>query len=346
MNVTLQTIAQRTGLSVNTVSQCLRANAPKAHQFRAETREMVRRVAAELGYRPNAAARATANGRFGTAALVMSINPIRSSLFEGLLCGLHDELHANDMQLSVARMPDSQLSDDSQLPKILREWSCDGMLINYTDAIPKRMQAIILEHQIPAVWINSKQEHDCVRPDDFGGARDATQALLKMGHQRIAYSDFSHGPDYPSPHYSVPDRLAGYQQAMQQAGLAPRLWIAEQGEKIPGAQRVAYVIEQLKRPDRPTAVVSYNHNDLIVIHAAAMSLGLSIPSDLSVVGFSPKLNTPLGVPMGSVLLPEVRMGQEAVRMLLKKISNPSRLLPAKVLPTHFDPAGTCVPPKQ
>jgi LacI family transcriptional regulator len=344
MAATLMEIARRTGLSKSSVSQCLRSDGPKSHLFRPETRERVRRIAAELGYRPNSAARATAYGRTGSIALLMSINPIRSSLFEGLLCGLHDELHRNDMQLAIARMPDEELSDDQRLPKILRDWCCDGMIINYTDAIPAPMKAIIREHQIPAIWINSKQEHDCVRPDDFGAAQQIAQRLIELGHRRIAFSDFSHGMTYADPHYSVIDRRGGYERALADAGLQPEVWASTDDERIPGDQRMAYATAKLSARDRPTAVIGYSQNDLFPVHAGALAAGLTVGRDLSIATFAPAPYTHLGPPFATCILPEEEMGRSAVEMLMQKIADPAGLLPARVLKMHFNPGGTCVPP--
>lgn len=335
MAVTLRQIADHTGLSTQTISQCLRPDSPKAHLYPAKTRERVVQAARELGYRPNAAARAVARRRFGIAALVMSLDPVRSSLFPGLLCGLHDALAQRDMQMTIARLPDSQLADESCLPTILRQWCCDGLLINYTDAIPDAMIQIIADYKLPAVWINSRQNADCVRADDFDGARRLTEHLLGLGHRRIAFADFAHGPQYPCPHYSVQDRQDGYRQAMQAACLPHRLLIADEGERVPASQRVAWCAAALREPDRPTAIIGYGPNDATVAYCAALSVGLAVGHDVALAMFGDRPLHYLGEPLTTMIVPEETLGRLAVEMLLEKIDRPEQSLQAKLVPMEL-----------
>jgi DNA-binding LacI/PurR family transcriptional regulator len=343
MAATLAEIARRTGLCKASVSQCLRPDGPRIHLFRPETRELVRRVAEELGYRPNTAARATSYGRTGSVALVMSIKPLHSSLFVGLLCGIHDELQRRDQQLTMARLPDEDLNDSSRLPKIVREWCCDGMMINYTDAIPTAMRTVIAKNRIPAVWINSKQTKDCVRPDDEAAAAMLTRKLLELGHRRIAFVDFSHGELYPEPHYSVNDRRLAYLTAMREAGVTPVIWRADGQTKLPGEERVAFAARRLRQDDRPTAIIGYSLNDMFPLHVAAAEVGLAIPRDLSIATFSATPYRNLNRPLSMMVLPEYRMGEAAVQMLMSKIEAPKSALKAQILPFDFD-AGDSIAP--
>ena len=67
------------------------------------------------------------------------------------------------------------------MPRLLTEACSDGLLIDYTHAIPPALLALIERHRIPAVWINSRQPLDCVRPDDEAAGYDATRRLLERG---------------------------------------------------------------------------------------------------------------------------------------------------------------------
>jgi len=133
MATTLKVIAEAAGVSIPVVSQVLNS---KGQRFRPETRRRVRQAAERLGYRPNNSARAMATGRLGCAALVLSTQGYRSTLPAELLRGIDEELARHNMHLTIARLPDEKLTREGYVPKILREWLSDGLLINYTSDIP------------------------------------------------------------------------------------------------------------------------------------------------------------------------------------------------------------------
>src|SRR3954471_13447507 len=231
MSVTIKEIARQTGLSVPTVGNVL---GRAASRYSAETRKRVLEAAQAMGYKPNSSARAMRSGRIGCAALVLSRShqSILSHIPVGLLDGLDDELAHHNMHLTVSRLTDEQLSRDDFLPKVLREYMADGMIVNYTHEIPPRMLELIHAHHTPAVWVNAKLAQDCVYPDDFTAAESTTARLIGLGHRRIALlhlmSPGIFGPikfeeARPRFHYSVADRAEGYAGAMLRAGLKPRL---------------------------------------------------------------------------------------------------------------------------
>src|SRR5262245_28817077 len=189
MSVTIKEIARRTGLSIPTVGNVL---GRAANRYSAQTRQRVMKAAAELGYKPNASARAMRQGRFGCAALVLSRSKqqTHSHIPSGLLDGLDDELAQHDMHLTVSRLTDEELSTEAFLPKVLRESMADGMIVNYTHEIPPAMLNLIHAHHAPAVWLNAKLGEDCVFPDDHGAARATTKQLIELGHRRIALVHF------------------------------------------------------------------------------------------------------------------------------------------------------------
>src|SRR4051812_13039083 len=229
MTITIKEIARRTGLSIPTVGNVLGRS---ANRYSAKTRERILQVAHELGYKPNASARAMRQGRFGCAALVLSRSKqqTHSHIPTGLLDGLDDALAQHDMHLTVARLTDEELSSDDFLPKVLRESMADGMIVNYTHEIPQAMLELIHAHHAPAVWLNAKLAEDCVYPDDLGAAHAATKRLIELGHRRIAFVHFVAPNVFPEPfeharpkfHYSVADREAGYVSALREAGLKPQ----------------------------------------------------------------------------------------------------------------------------
>jgi len=334
---TIKQIAAKSGLSPVTVSHIL--NPKRTKLFREETRRRVLEVARELGYRPNAAARAMSTGRFGAVALLLSAQQGRSYLPMGLLDGIHDALADAGMHLNVSKLPDEQLTSEGVVPKILRESMADGLLINYTDHIPDRMITLIEEYSIPSVWINSKQRGDCVHPDDFAAGRDATQRLIGLGHRRIAYADYVYTPrQVKSAHYSAADRQAGYEQAMNAAGLAPR--ILRPKKPLPAERRLDFTCRWMAADDRPTALVGYGQHPVVAAWVLAREQGLTVGPDLSLIAIADRQVTVAGMPISSMVVDEGAVGRGATEMLLDTIDSPEQVSPPQAVRFEYRDGGT------
>jgi DNA-binding LacI/PurR family transcriptional regulator len=281
-------------------------------------RQKIVQAARDLGYRPNAAARATVTGRFNAAALVLSTQSGRSTLFPGLVAGAADALAAHDMHLSIARLPDEKLTDEGYMPRVLREWTVDGLLINYNQEIPDRLVELVQRHRIPSIWINSKQPADCVYPDDFGGGLQATERLLALGHRRIAFLSFSR-----PQHYSGADRLGGYEQAMRAMGLTPLPVLRPaRGNKLDatGDDLRPLTSEVLQGSERPTAVLTNGVREAVALMHAAAWLHLEVPRDLSIASFAESVEDDAVVPLSKMRITRTDLGRLAVKMLLEKWS--------------------------
>lgn len=340
MAVTIKQVAARSGLSVPTVSHVLSG---RGDTYREATRRRVMQAAQDLGYRPNGFARAIRSGRFNAVALLLSTTSHRSSVFVDMLDGIQDALIAQEMRLTLAKLPDEKLTRRGHVPRVLREWSCDGLLINYNTAIPQALIEQIADYGVASIWINSKQQADCVYPNDFDAGRRATRRLLELGHRRIAWVCYApHSPDNLGPaHYSVADRRAGYLDAMHHAGLTPQCI----DQVVPPAQRAAYSQGWLEQPDRPTAIVTYSAEMAWpALYVATAHLGLKVPRDLSAITFEESLATEMGLAVDTLLIPEYAVGHTATQMLLEKIKAPDYRLPPQPLPFGFEPGASCAPP--
>ncbi len=341
--VTIKQIAQHTGLSIRTVGRILSEDGAGSGSglHTSSTRERVVSAARELGYRPNASARSMRTGKFGCVALLLSsASAQRSNVPEGLFAGIDDALTEHNLHLTIARVPDEKLKGEEAVPKILREWMADGLLVNYNCYIPQPLLQTLRDPRIPSVWINAKQEANAVWPDDFAAGRTATEDLLARGHRRIAYA-IQEGAD---SHYSGTDRYEGYASAMRAAGHAPeRLVLPEpairQGSTSllppPGWEENGPVwqADALQTGARPTAIIAYMSNVAYYLMFLAASHGLQAPRDLSIVTFEEYTTETTGYMLTTWRIPTYRVGQEAVRMLLVRIADPERAeIPPVIVP--------------
>jgi LacI family transcriptional regulator len=334
--VTIAQIAREARAAQSTVSCVLNG---KLKESGASARRIaeIQAVARRLNYRPSAAARSMRTGRCDAIGLVLSTRPGRISPFLDLWLGLMDDLHARGMTLTVARLPDDELTSAETLPRLLSTWAVDGVLVDYVAEVPTRLLHLIHEHRIPAIWLNTDQPRDAVHPDDVDGARLATEHLLRLGHTRIAYHSGNAGP-----HYSHVDRVRGYEMAMRAAGLTPRVALADHwctaAERLPAAHRL------LAGPERPSAVLGYGPQDCLPLLLAALERGWRVPRDLSLATFHREPFATHGVDLTTAIIPAAAMGRAAVDLLLGKIADPSRSVPSQALPYTLHAGATCAPP--
>lgn len=340
----LEQIAEQAGVSANTVLRVLRGENKEVWPSAIRRADQIRGLARQMGYLPNASARAMRRGRFNCVALVLSTDVGKSALSHDLLDSIHDALAEREIRLVISKLPDAQLTSKEVLPTILQEWSCDGLLINYTDRVPPQMEHLLEMYQIPSVWINRRQEADCVYYDDCGGARMAAEYLIGLGHRRIAYLDFVAPSD--AIHYSRQDRYEGYAQAMAAAGLEPTGRNAFAGVAI--SDRLDAITRLLQSGKRPSALMSYDAGDRM-LYAAACA-GLRVPEDISLMSFGLHHAPPraqargesyIGRSVGLARIPSEKAGRQAVAMLLNRIEEPQAKVPPVVVPLELEPGDTC-----
>jgi len=339
---TIATIAAHMGLSRATVTHVLNGRA-KEQRIRPETQRRVLEAAQHLGYRANASARAIRAGRFGNIALVQSL--LGLYLPRELLLGLMSALADEDLHLVLSQVPDVVIDEETYLPHTMRELSADGLLVYRHVGFSQPFLDQIHRSRIPAVFLNVQQETDAVHPDDLMGGRIATEFLLRLGHERIAYVD---SQEEKILHYSQRDRRAGYKQGMTLAGKTPWLHVLPWGWQAavqPGEdRRVESARSLLARDDRPTAVLAYELAEAMSVVHAARLLGLRIPEDLSVILFHNRIDDRYFIPFHTVSNMMEQMGKESVAMLLEKIKDPATALPTRVIPVELLEGATCLPP--
>jgi LacI family transcriptional regulator len=302
-------VAERAGVSRATVSLVLSGRDDT--RIPETTRARVLQIAQEMGYRPHRSGRAVRSGKTGNIALLLSTVAERSLFSPQLLDGLMDAAAEHDQHLLISRVPDDKLSDSNYVPKILKEFAADGVILNYNSNTPPHLAGQIAKAGIPAIWINDKRSADCVYPDDFAAARDATLYLIAQGHTRIGYAGWT-----PGPHYSMADRLAGYQAALKPNQLLEILSLWGQPSR-----------ENLFENNPPTAVLCYSPHLLPTLWSLA-------PKGTEFVVFHSEPYVTLEHRFLTWLLPDYTLGKEAVSNLIQKISTPSVLCAPQAISLH------------
>lgn len=336
--VTLKEIAERCNVSEMTVSKVLNGKIRGVRGNSAERAANIRKVAEELGYRRNTAARAMALGCYHAVGFVQSrVKRGNAVRFPEVSITLAEQLAMHHYHLISGLVPVEDIKR-AEVPRVLRELMVDGLIVDYVRKIPPRLKRLIDDTRMPSIWLNARVDTACVYPDDLNGAHTATVKLIEAGHRQIAYVAML--VDGEESHYSQHDRRCGYEKAMEEAGLKPT--IIQHGEENTSGLRGD--LEKLfSRKRRPTAVLAYDDREAYVTVTAALACGLRIPQDLSVIGFNDEALEATGIPVDTMLIPAEEMARQAVDFLVERVER-NKPLPAVALPLTYAKGETVAAP--
>ncbi len=333
-DVTIFDVAEQAGVSHSTVSRVLnnKTNVTK------ETRERVLQAMAKLGYVSNVSARSLAGGSSHIVGLV--VDHLNSGYMGELIRGIDDALgeHSYNLMLYTTHR---QVSREMAYVTRLTHNLADGVIL----IVPRNDHAYLQtlqQRRFPYVMIDYQgynREVPSIFTTNRKGGYDATSYLISIGHRRIGFitGEMAYG--------CAPERLAGYQQALADHGIAFDPALVSEGNFL---QPQGYLCAQhlLTLPQPPTAL--FVSNDVMAFGAmeAASDLGFRIPVDLSIIGFDdvPQA-THVHPALSTVSQPLAEMGRQAALLLLRYIANPLAEVERVELSTRLIIRGSCSSPR-
>ena len=329
---TLETVAAQAGVSRSLVSLVLN-NSPKVSQ---SSRDAVLRAVADLGYRPNAAARRLAEQRSRTVGVLL--NDLRQPWFADVLDGLTPVLYGAGKHMLLGDGRIDQMFDETLTWSFL-DFGVDGLVL--AGSIPLSEAVLSIARSIPTVAVGGRgldldlPHVDVLANDNEHGARLVVEHLTGLGHTRIA-----HISGLPSLAGQL--RMQGYANAMRAAGLDAHVLVDHGDMSEEGGYRSA--VRLLSRPDRPTAIFAANDLTCVGALSAATALGVRVPGELSLAGFDNSLFARLrALWLTSVDGTAQQMGQQAGQMLLERIERPSAPAQTRLLPPRLEVRGSTGP---
>lgn len=299
---TIRDVAAAAQVSTATVSKFING----AQRFSPKVEAALETAIASLGYKSNPLAKSMITGRTNTIGL--SVLDITNPHFSSILKGANRV--ANDQGYSVL------LVDTEETPsrerRTLEELSrrVDGMIV--FSRMRESEMAWMAEIDKPLVFFGSLNELPLptVASDDHGGAFMLSQHLRMLGHKRIAYLGFSKSR-------RDEERLGGIRECLAAAGIELTIYDAEAPSLTEGERLCSSIVLGSGRPD---ALICYNDLMALGFMKEAANLGVSVPRDISVVGFD---NIPYGKyttpALTTVDLQSERMGATAMDKLLAVI---------------------------
>lgn len=330
----IKDVAIQAGVSVATVSRVLNNN-PRVKPW---LRERVLRAVADLDYHPSGIARSMRSQSGRVIGLI--IPDIQNPFFTALVRAVEDVAYANQYTVLLCNSDEDPYKERLYVDILFQE-RVAGVIIVPTG---KDCCDLLVQRRIPVVMADRKVpnvEVDSVTLDNAAGAYAATAHLIRLGHTRIGLVS---APLYASVGL---ERRQGYERALREHGLPVDENLIRTGDfRESGGYQAAKELLALK--PRPTAIFAVNNLMTMGTIQAIHEQGLSIPQDISVIGFDDVPWLPLvTLPLTVVRQPVYEIGRVAAELLFQRIHlGPEKPVQGIVLQPEFIVRDSTAPPSR
>ena len=314
----LKDIARECQVSVATVSKALNDHSDISQ----ERKEMIRKKAEEMGYQPNLFARTLKTNRSSNIGVLFcdeANNGLTHDHFADLLDSFKNAVEEKDYDLTFVNCNKSRQNRMRYLERA-RYRGFDGVIIAGIDFTDPEVYELV-QSEIPVVTIDYVyNDRLAVLSDNVKGMEDLLTYVYRMGHRRIAYI---HGADSAV----TANRLLGFYRTAEKLGLSiPEEYIRE--SEYRDTQSAAQVTAQLLDVKEPPTCILYP-DDFAAVGGINMirERGLSIPEDISVVGYDGiRMSRHLSPRLTTLWQDTARMGRIAADRLIDLIEKPKTAL--------------------
>ncbi len=330
---TIVDVAKLAGVAVTTVSRVMNNKG----QVSQPTRDRVLAAIDELNYRPSPAARSLPRGRVHTVAVIVPFvtRPSAVERVQGVVQGLRDL----DIPVSIfdVETPSHQAEHFALLANAYRPEGTVIVSLHPTDGELEGLRSAGLS----PVFVDTEIDgFSCVYIDDKHGGSLATELLIDLGHERIAF--IGDVEDSGFGFSASINRRLGYRNALQRAGIEPRdgyVRLGEHGRET--GRRLA--TELLMLEERPSAIFAASDTQALGALEAARDLGLDVPTDLSIVGFD-DIESAHYIGLTTIRQPLTGSGHAAADLVRRHIEEPTCEAKKVQLPLEVVSRDSTAPP--
>ncbi len=313
--VKLQDIAQASGVSLTAVSLAL-SSKPGISQ---ETRERVLEVARTLGYRIKSQVAAAPAKDIHTIGLLARSSPDdepqANHFYSHIIAGVEAACRQMGINLMFAKLAVDKENYPLEIPPLLERGEVDGMLL-VGAYIDEAFSRILDGRSCPVVLLDSyssPRTYTAVLSDNISGGYQATEYLIQKGHRKIGFAG-GHDRAYPS----FRERREGYRKALAAYGIREEYLADCSMARCDAASAVTRLIAQNRQI---TGLVCVNDETAISGMYALIEAGISVPRQISIVGFDDIYLAETVVPsLSTMRVNKESMGKLAVRLLLDQVS--------------------------
>jgi DNA-binding LacI/PurR family transcriptional regulator len=307
-------IAEEAGVSRTTVSLVL--NDVAGVRISPETRRRILDVARRLNYYPDAAARTLVSGRTQTIGFVLCQSPdsiFADAFLPEVLRGVGEAVQKSGFRVLLHSVED--VSAPEAYIGLVHEKHTDGIILSGPRSDDQQLSRLKTEG-FPVVLLGqlSNSGIPFVDVDNMGAAKQAASYLLGLGHRKVGMIT-----NAPLAYTAARERLAGYRQALEEAGIPIDGELTCHGNFSEESGRLA-MQQLLDLPELPTAV--FVASDLVAFGAlvAIRQRGLTVPDDIALVGFDDvRLAHYVDPPLTTMRLPAYELGYQAATLLTQLI---------------------------
>ncbi|MBA2550166.1 MAG: LacI family DNA-binding transcriptional regulator [Nocardioidaceae bacterium] len=312
MAARLRDVAERTGVSVKTVS-----NVVNGHRHVSDpTRQRVQAAIDEMGYRPNLSARGLRSGRSGVIALALP--ELDNPYFAELAGFVVQAADAHGLTVLVDQT-DGLVERETLVMTGIRGPLIDGLILSPIATDAEQLAGSV--GRVPIVLLGEKVSHgpvDHVAIDNVAAARLATEHLLDVGCTHVvAIGDLPHSPQGSG---AAQLRRHGYEEALRRRGMAvdERFVMAVPSwRRQDGASAMAALLDAARRSD---GVFCFNDTLALGVLRALAERGLRVPEDVAVIGIDDVEDGRFAVPSLSTVAPDKeQIARTAVQMLVDRM---------------------------
>ena len=295
---TLEDIAGYANVSVATVSRVINRSGPVSKELEERVKEAMKALGKEKS-RPD--------------VVVCIVQEVMNPSFATAVTGMQEEAEKLDMRLIL--VPISENSDSLRNLHVLKYTTFDGIILHHVGIKPESIFELLGYHlEVPMIVLrkySAMPQVHCIDVDRENGLYQATKFLLNLNHTELAYLEGPSEPEFSQA------RLKGIQKALREANLT----LKDDFHRgcfptIDDGFRVTSNLLNLPKGHRPSAILAYN--DLVAVGAlhAIRNAGLTVPNDISVIGFDNiYLASHTNPPLTTVAQPHYQKGQVAIQKL-------------------------------
>ena len=307
---TIHDIAKKLNLSASTISRALNDN-PVISEA---TRNLIKRIAAEMGYRPNTLAANLRTKRTNTIGVIVPL--INRHFFSSVISGVEEVAYNSGFAVTISQSND-KYEKESKIVQALFANRVDGIILSIameTNSVDHLK--LFSERNIPIVFfdriVDEIEAHKIV-VDDYGGAYRATAHLISQGAKNIAHIG---GP----LHLKIYEfRQKGYCDALKEHGLEinESLIINNSLSREEGTLSIQKLLQNDVKPD---AIFCANDTTALSVIIHLKEKGIKVPDDIAIVGFSNEPFSEVVTPsISTVKQPGFMMGQKAAQLIIQQI---------------------------
>lgn len=307
--VTIKDIARELGVSPSTVSRALKDHPDISEATKVQVRELVEKY----NYKPNAIALSLRGGKSYTISVI--VPQIVHHFFSSVISGIEEAAQAKGYNVMIFQSSE-KYEREVAITQSIQSNRAEGLLVSVSKSTKSfKHFKDLMENDFPIVFFDrvcDELETDKVIVDDYNGAMNAVEHLIKTGCKRIA-------------HFAAPQHLLigyqrqrGYISALEKNGIEVDDELILQCDTIDQAKEQTPKLMAIKNP--PDAIFAVNDLTAIGALTALKKLNFKIPEDISVIGFTDGLvSTVTEPPLTTVSQHGFDIGLKAAELLLRRL---------------------------